>query len=344
MTESPAPRDVDDLDQRLSEPSEQAIRVLGQLDGDLMVLGIGGKMGPTLARMARRASDMAGRQRRVIGVSRFSDESLQARLHDWGVETLRCDLLDETQVDALPQAPHVIYMTGMKFGASRSPALAWAMNCFAPALVCRKFCHSRIVAFSSGNIYGMVPADSSGSRETDALEPTGEYSMTVLGRERMFDYFSQKLQIPIALLRLNYATEMRYGVLVDIARSVFEQRPVDLAVPVVNVIWQAEANAMALAALAHTEVPARAINVAGPELLRVRDVAMRFGELMGKPVSFAGDEGPSAYLNDGRAGEQILGEVQVSAEQMIRWTADWVLAGGRSLDKPTHFQAVDGKF
>ncbi len=338
------PRDIGELDDSLSLPSELAIEVMGNLSGDLMLLGVGGKMGPTLARMARRASDQAGQTRRIIGVSRFSDSRIRQQLADWGVETIACDLLDESEVDKLPEVPLVVYMTGMKFGASRNPALTWAMNCYAPALVCRKFRHSRIVAFSSGNVYGMVSANSSGSRETDSLEPVGEYSMTVLGRERMFQYFGEQFQIPAALLRLNYATELRYGVLVDIARDVLAGNPIDITLPTVNVIWQGEANAMTLAALAHTDVPAKIINLAGPEILRVREVAERFGQLMNKPVRLKGEEGPIAYLNDGSQGHRVLGSVQVSADQMIRWTADWVLRGGESLNRPTHFQVVSGKF
>jgi nucleoside-diphosphate-sugar epimerase len=338
------PRNVGELDDSLSMPSPLAIEVLGNLSGDLILLGVGGKMGPTLARMARRASDQAGQSRRIIGVSRFSDTRIRDQLAQWGVETIACDLLDDSEVDRLPEAPLVIYMTGMKFGASLNPALTWAMNCYAPALVCRKFRHSRIVAFSSGNVYGMVDAKSSGSRETDSLEPVGEYSMTVLGRERMFQYFGEQQQIPTALLRLNYATELRYGVLVDIARDVLAGNPIDISMPAVNVIWQGEANAMTLAALAQTQVPANIINLAGPEILRVRDVAERFGKLMNKPANLTGEEGPVAYLNDGSRGHQLLGSVQVSADQMIQWTADWVLRGGESLNRPTHFQVVSGKY
>ena len=339
-----APRTVEELEVRLSQPSERAVEVVRELDGHLMVLGVGGKMGPTLARMAVRAGEQAGRAWRVIGVSRFSDRSLPERLASWGVEPLTCDLLDAAAVADLPDVPNVIFMSGMKFGASRNPSLTWALNCYSPALVCRKFSASRIVAFSSGNVYGMVPATSSGSRETDPPEPVGEYSMTVLGRERIFEYFCQQQQTPTALLRLNYATEMRYGVLVDIGRQVWAGQPVDISIPAVNVIWQAEANAMALAALARTEVPARVINVAGPEIVSVRQIAERFGELFERPVRFAGKETRHAYLNDGRHGQECLGAIRVSVDQMIRWTADWVARGGASLDKPTHFQVTDGTY
>ncbi len=342
--ESSTPESVESLEEMLSRPSQRAVETMRKLEGDLLILGVGGKMGPTLARMAKRAFEQAGLQRRVIGASRFSDPDVRQRLENWGVETITCDLLDEAAVASLPDIPNVIYMTGMKFGASQNPELTWAMNCYAPALVCRKFCHSRIVAFSSGNVYAMVLLDSSGSKESDEVDPVGEYSITVLGRERIFQYFCKRFDIPTALLRLNYATELRYGVLVDIAQEVFAGRPVDVSTPLFNVIWQADANAMTLAAFAHVESPASVINVAGPDLLRVREVAQRFGELMGKTVQFTGREGETAYLNDGRQGHQLLGAVGADADQMIRWTADWISRSGASLGKPTHFQERSGKF
>lgn len=218
------PQTVDELDEWLSRPSPQAVATLAAHDGDLLVLGAGGKMGPTLARMARRATDAAGVRRRVIAASRFSNSGLRQQLESWGVETIACDLLDDQAVAALPPAPNVIFMSGLKFGATSNPALTWAMNCYVPALVCRQFRHSRIVVFSSGNVYGLVPADSTGSRETDPPEPLGEYAITVLGRERMFEHFSRTLGVQVATLRLNYATELRYGVLVDLAKDVWADR------------------------------------------------------------------------------------------------------------------------
>jgi len=339
-----APQTVEALEELLSTPSPQAVETLAALEGDLLILGVGGKMGPTLARMAKRASQQAGVTRRVIGMSRFSDSALRQVLESWGVETIAGDLLDEASVESLPDVPNVIFMTGMKFGASRNPAMTWAMNCYAPALVCRRLRHSRMVAFSSGNVYPLVPLDSGGSKETDEVGPIGEYAITVLGRERTLQYFSDRYQIPTALLRLNYATEMRYGVLVDIAQAVFQEQPVEVSTPMFNVIWQADANAMTLAALAHTAVPPRIINVAGPEFLRVRDVAEQFGRLMNKRVRFTGQEGSTAYLNNGSEGQRLLGKVSADTETMIRWTADWVQRGGASLGKPTHFQVRSGKF
>ncbi len=339
-----APQTIEALEQLLSTPSPRAIETLAAIEGDVLILGVGGKMGPTLARMAKRMSLQAGVTRRVIGASRFSDSALRQRLESWDVETIAADLLDEASVEALPDVPNVIFMTGMKFGASRNPAMTWAMNCYAPALVCRKFRHSRIVAFSSGNVYPLVALDSGGSKETDEPGPIGEYAITVLGRERTFQYFGDRYQIPTALLRLNYASEMRYGVLYDIGQDVFQERPVEVSTPMFNVIWQADANAMTIAALAHTAVPARIINIAGPEFLRVRDVAEQFGRLMNKPVRLTGQEGATAYLNNGTEGHRLLGGVTVDAATMIRWTADWIQRGGASLGKPTHFQVRSGKF
>ncbi len=340
----PTPSSVDQLEEMLSQPSQAAIEALAAFEGDLLILGVGGKMGPTLARMAVRATQQAGIPRRIVAASRFSDGSLPARLQAWGVETVVCDLLDEDSVAALPDAANVIFMTGMKFGASRNPALTWAMNCYAPALVCRRYRHSRIVAFSSGNVYPLVALDSGGSQETDEPGPIGEYAITVLGRERTFQYFSDRDQIPAALLRLNYATEMRYGVLVDIAQDVWAEREVDLSTPMFNVIWQGDANAMSLAALAHVASPPRVVNLAGPEFLRVRDVAEQFGRLLNKPVRYTGREGSTAYLNNGSRGHRLLGDVSVDAETLIRWTAAWVQRGGESLGRPTHFQVRSGKF
>lgn len=339
-----APRNVDELDLLLSTPTPGAVAALSELQGDLMILGVGGKMGPTLARMARRAAELAGAPRRVIGVSRFSDQALRQRLESWGVETVSCDLLDENDVARLPDAPHVISMAGFKFGAEANPSLTWAMNCYLPAIISRRFRHSRIVAFSSGNVYGLVPVASRGSVETDEPRPVGEYAITVLGRERMFDYFSRELAIPMVLLRLNYATELRYGVLVDVGRKVWNNEPIDLSMGYVNVIWQGEANAMSLQSLSEVATPPRVLNIAGPEILRIRDVAERFGGLLKRRVRFAGRESADALLNNASLSYQKLGRPSISAEQIMDWTAAWIRGGGASLHKPTHFESRDGRF
>ncbi len=335
---------VEELEHLLSEPTPAAVDAMRRMTGDLLVLGVAGKMGPTLARMAKRASVAAGVRRRVIGVSRFSNAGEAARLEAHGIETIKADLLDGTQLDRLPDAPNVLYMTGMKFGATGQEALTWAMNAYLPGMVCERFARSRIVAFSTGNVYGMTPVKRGGSVETDAPVPVGEYAMSCLGRERMFEHFSHALSIPAALIRLNYASEMRYGVLVDLARKVWTDAPIDVSMGHFNVIWQGDANAMTLAAFDHLATPPLLLNVAGAELASVRDVCTMYRELMRKPVRFTGVEAPDALLSNGQLGYRLCGRPRVGLEQQLRWAADWVMTGGASLGKPTHFEARDGKF
>jgi nucleoside-diphosphate-sugar epimerase len=337
-------RDVAQLEELLSEPSPAAIDALRRVDGDLLVLGVAGKMGPTLARMARRAMDAAGVAHRVIGVSRFSSAGQQRELEAHGIETIRCDLLDETALARLPEAPNVVFMAGRKFGSSGDEPLTWAMNTHLPALICSRYRRSRIVAFSTGNVYGLTPLGRGGSREDDAPGPIGEYAMSCLGRERMFQHFSGAYQIPVAILRLNYAVEMRYGVLADLAGRVFRQEPVDLTMGYFNVIWQADANAMALAALPQTSTPPLIVNVAGPEELSVREVCLELARLAKTDVSFIGHEAEDALLSDGSRGWALLGRPRVDATQVLTWTANWVRRGGESLGKPTHFESRAGQF
>ena len=335
---------VGQLEQLLSEPSEAVVQTMRRLEGDVLILGAGGKMGPTLCRMIRRASDAGGVKRRVIGVVRNAAADVQRDFHSHGVELILAGLLDRKQLDALPEVPNVIYLAGMKFGSTGREPLTWATNVYLPGMVCERFRHARMVAFSTGNVYGMVPVDRGGSAESDQLRPEGDYAMSCLGRERIFSYFSETLDVPIALLRLNYANEMRYGVLVDLARQVMAGEPIDLTMGYFNAIWQGDANAMTLRAFDHVAVPPRVINVAGPERSSVRGVVEELGRLLDKPVRFSGNEAPDALLSDGRLGHELLGPPGVSVRQMIRWIADWQLRGGPVLDKPTHFQTRDGKF
>ena len=335
---------LDHLEDLLSEPSAAAIETMRRLDGDLVVLGVAGKMGPTLARMARRASDLAGVRRRVIGVSRFSSPDQEAALQRHGVETIRCDLLDEAALARLPDAANVIFMAGRKFGSTGDEPLTWAMNTHLPSLVCRRYRTSRIVAFSTGNVYGLRRAGTGGSVETDAPRPVGEYAMSCLGRERMFEYFSGELAIPTVLVRLNYAVEMRYGVLVDLARRVQAGEPIDVTMGYFNAIWQGDANAMSIALLAHAASPAVAVNIAGPEELRVRDTCETLGRVMGRQVTFTGQEAPDALLSNGSLAQSLCGPPRVGAPQLVRWTAAWVRRGGEILGKPTHFESRDGQF
>lgn len=332
---------VTQLEDLLSEPTPAAVEALRQLPGDVLVLGVAGKMGPTLARMAQRAATDG---RRIIGVSRFSDPSYRDGLEKHGVETIQADLLDPEQVEKLPQAPNVVYMAGRKFGSTGNESLTWAMNAHLPALICRKFADSRIAAFSTGNVYSLCPAVRGGSVETDAPGPIGEYAMSCLGRERIFEHFSRTLCTRVSILRLNYACELRYGVLVDIAQKIWRQEAIDLSMGAFNVIWQGDASAMALASLLHADSPPFVVNVAGPELVSVRRTAEHLGQLMGKPVHFEGEEAADALLSNGQRGHRLYGYPRVGVEQMIRWIAAWVMCGGASLDKPTHFETRDGKF
>lgn len=330
------------LELMLSEPAPPLVDVLAKIDGDLMVLGVAGKMGPTLARMAKRAFELSGVKHQVVGVARFSKPDEQQKLDGWGIKTIRCDLLDG--LDSLPDAANIIYMAGMKFGSTGQEPLTWAMNAFLPGMVCRRFRNSRIAAFSTGNVYGLTPLSRGGSVESDSAHPIGDYAMSCLGRERILEHFSLVQKTPTSILRLNYACELRYGVLVDLARKVWTRAPVDLAMGSFNAIWQADANAMALASLAHAHSPAFILNIGGPETLSVRRTCQQIAELMGREPNFVGVEAPDALLSNGQMGHRLFGYPRVSAEQMIRWAAQWVSSGGASLGKPTHFEARSGKF
>jgi nucleoside-diphosphate-sugar epimerase len=337
-------RDIAHLEDLLSEPSPAAMAAMQRANGDVVVLGVAGKMGPTLARMARRAMDAAGVGHRVIGVSRFSSPDQQRALEAHGVETIRCDLLDERALAQLPNAPNVIYMAGRKFGSTGNEPLTWAMNTHLPALVCSRYRHSRIVAFSTGNVYGLTPHGRGGSRENDPPAPVGEYAMSCLGRERMFEYFSAALGIPVAILRLNYATEMRYGVLVDLAARVSNRQAVDVTMGYFNVIWQGDANAMALAALDHATTPPLIINVAGVEEAGVRATCAALARVLGVDVTFCGKEADDALLSNGSRGWALLGRPRVDLANLLAWTGDWVKRGGEHHDKPTHFESRAGRF
>jgi nucleoside-diphosphate-sugar epimerase len=337
--------DTDELEDRLSEPTEETVQALCAVPGDIVILGVGGKMGPTLARMARRAADRAGGHRRVVGVSRFaSDFRLETQLKSWGIDTLRSDLADPRAYAALPDAPNVVYMAGLKFGSSGQEPLLWAMNALVPGRVAERYRDSRIVAFSTGNVYGLSPVKDGGSIESDPVAPVGEYAMSCLGRERIFQHFSRTAGTKVAILRLNYATELRYGVLVDIAHRIVSGEPVSLAMGHLNAIWQADASAIALRSLPYAAQPAFMLNVAGPELLSTRRVAEDLARRLDLPVRFEGEEAPSALLSNAQRSHALFGYPRVSVEQMIAWIADWVRRGGESLGKPTHFEERAGRY
>jgi len=343
MTDQTAPTEESRLEDLLSEPTPGVVETMRRLDGDVLVLGVSGKMGPTLARMAKRASDAAGVRRKVIGVARFTgggEEPLRAH----GVDTIRCDLLDEEAVARLPDVANVVFMPARKFGSTGDEATTWAVNSYLPGIVARKFRDSRIVAFSTGNVYALTPTNSHGPSEDDPPQPVGEYAMSCLGRERVFEYFSRSFGTRVAIVRLNYATDLRYGVLVDLARQVFAGEPIDLTMGHFNTIWQGDANAMALRAFERAASPPWILNVTGPEVLSVREVCERFGRRMGRPVRFTGSEAQTALLNNARRGLELFGPLRVSTDRLIEWVVDWVTRGGRCLGKPTHFQARDGRF
>jgi nucleoside-diphosphate-sugar epimerase len=331
------------LEDLLSEPTPAVIETLARLPGDLIILGASGKMGPSLARMAKRASDAAGLPRRVMGVARFAAGGRET-LESHGIETIACDLLDEEQVMRLPDAAHVVFMAGRKFGSTGDEPTTWAMNTWLPSVVCRRYRGSRIVAFSSGNIYGLTEVAGGGSRETDVPRPVGEYAMSCLGRERLFDYFSRSLGIPMAIIRLNYACDLRYGVLVDLALQIERRLPVDLSMGHFNTLWQGDANAMALAALGNVSTPPWIVNVTGPELLSTLGVSERLAELLGKPLRCAGGGTSTALLSDASRAFETLGRPAVSAQRLIDWVAGWIRHGEPTLDKPTHFESRSGQF
>ena len=333
------------LDELLSRPTPEVVEALGRLSGDIILLGVGGKMGPTLARMAVRASAEAGVKRRVIGVSRFTDSRGEKQLQDWGVETLRCDLLEPEQVAKLPDAANVVAMSALKFGSSDRKALTWGMNVYVPTLICRRYARSRIVAFSTGNVYGLSDVRLGGSRESDPVNPVGEYAMSTLGRERMYEYFAKATSTPTAIVRLNYACELRYGVLADVARRVFAGESVDLNMGCFNAVWQGDANAAVLRSFHELCSPeALVYNLAGPETLSVRRVAEYFAGRFQVAAKFSGLESSDALLSNGQWAHRYFGYPKVPVGEVMQWVADWILAGGRSLDKPTHFEARDGAY
>jgi nucleoside-diphosphate-sugar epimerase len=335
---------VEPLDDLLSTPTPGVVEALGRLDGDILILGASGKMGPTLARMAARATQQAGGKRRVIGAARFSNREQRAWLEQHGVEPLICDLLDPVQLARLPDAPNVVVMTALKFGSSGRPGDTWAVNCWLPANICQRYSGSRIVGFSTGNVYPLTPISHGGSLESDALAPIGEYAASCLGRERLYDYFSRTSGTPLSVLRLNYACELRYGVLVDLAQQILAGEPIDLTMGAMNVIWQGDANAMALQSLATATSPPFVVNIAGPETLSVRRVGEQLGNALGKPPVFSGSEGPDALLSNGQLGHQLFGYPSVPIGQLIEWIATWTRQGGTLLGKPTKFQVRDGQF
>jgi nucleoside-diphosphate-sugar epimerase len=334
-------RDEAELEDFMTLPNDLLRVDLAKVPGDILVLGVGGKMGPTLARLAKRADP----SRRVIGVARFSEQGLREKLQAWDIECIEADLLDSASIAKLPQAPNVVFMAGRKFGSTGAEHLTWAMNAHVPAMVAENFKKSRIVAFSTGCVYPFVDVTKGGATEaTPAVPPSGIYANSCVAREAMFEHFSRKFDTPGALIRLNYAIDMRYGVLHDVAAKVFSGMTIEIAAGHVNVIWQGDANAMILRMLAHATTPASPINISGAETISIRWLASEFGKRFGKEPKFTGKEASDGWLVNTSKARKLLGEPPVSLERMIGWTADWVSRNQRSLGKETHYDTRDGSF
>ena len=337
-------KDVEQLENMLSTPSQRLVEFIKKLKGDILILGVGGKIGPSLAQMAKRAAEKAGVEKRIVGVSLFESEDDQKKVAALGIETIHGDLLDRIFLSKLPKLENVIFMAGMKFGSVDNLSLTWAINSYLPALVAEEFKDSKIVAFSTGCVYPLVPVSGGGSTEKDIPEPIGEYAQSCLGRERMFEYGSSKYKTPAAIIRLNYAIDMRYGVLVDVAQKVKNNQPVDVTMGFANMIWQGDANDMILRSLGICESPAKILNVTGPETVSIRWVVKRFGELMNKKVEIVGLESETALLGNASLCHRLFGYPKVALDQMILWITDWIQSDRALLDKPTHFEVRDGKY
>jgi nucleoside-diphosphate-sugar epimerase len=334
----------EELNELLTRPPEPLVQFIRQIGSPLVVLGASGKMGPSLCVLARRAAEAAGYPLRVVAVSRFSDPRSRQWLEQQGVETIACDLLDRHATDKLPDATHVVYLVGLKFGTQQNPALTWAVNTVVPAHAAERYPAARIVALSTGNVYPFVSIESGGATEDEPPAPVGEYGLTALARERIFEFYSQRNETPTVLLRLNYAVELRYGVLLDIARKVWSGEPLDVRTGRLNCLWQGDANEMILRSFSLTSSPAAIMNLTGPLALSLRTLAFQFGSLMGREPHFTGAEAATALLSNSSRLCSVLGPPVTPLEAVMRWTADWVMLGGSTLGKPTHFEVRSGAF
>ena len=332
------------LYEQLLKPGEALVEDIRKVDGDILVLGAGGKMGPGLCRLAKQAVEEAGVKNKIIAVSRFSEEGLQKELNEMGVETIAADLLDENALMSLPETLNVIFMAGMKFGTKGRESQTWAMNTYLPGRVAEKYRNSRIVAFSTGNVYPLTGVEAGGAVENTPPSPIGEYAQSCLGRERMFQYFSAKNNTPVFIYRLNYANDVKYGVLIDLAQSIREEKPIDLTMGHVNLIWQNDANEIALRALHHCSSPARIMNITGKETLSIRELANEIGRHLNKQPQFNGTEQSTALLSNADESVKVFGEPRTSTAQMIELISHWIMSGGSTINKPTHFQERQGQF
>lgn len=336
--------DIHHKQRELLQPSDALISDIADVDGDILVLGAGGKIGPSIAKLAMQAIKAAGVNKKVIGVSRFTEPGLQDELNEEGIETIVADLLKEKQLQALPEVKNVLYLAGTKFGTTGQEAFTWAMNSYLPGRVAEKYKNSRIVAYSTGNVYPFTPVADGGATEEYPPEPIGEYGQSCLGRERIFQHFSLQYNIPLVIFRLNYANDLRYGVLTEVAKAVKANKPIDLSVGHVNVIWQGDSNEWAIRSFKHCDVPSKLLNVTGPETVSVRWLAHQFGNIFKKEPQFTGQEQPTALLSNAGEAFRLFGYPQVALKQMIELTSEWLNSGGELLNKPTHFQERTGKF
>jgi nucleoside-diphosphate-sugar epimerase len=339
-----APRTEAQLNELLTVPNDATVHAVQQLGGDLLILGAGGKMGPSLALLAQRSLQAAGVPHQVHCASRFSSPAVAEDLRGAGIRVTGADLLQPGALESLPDTPNVIFLVGMKFGSTGAEPLTWMLNTFVPGLVARRFASSRIVALSTGNVYPFVPVHSGGATEQSPLAPRGDYAQSCVGRERMFQHGSLAHGTPVAILRLNYANDLRYGVLRDIAERVLAGHPIDLGMGNVNLIWQGDANRVILQAFSICSSPAHILNLTGPEMVPVRWLAEQFGAIFGHAPVFTGAESGEALLSNAAECHRLFGYPRVTLLDMVHWTAEWVQAGGRSLAKPTHFETRDGKY
>lgn len=335
---------IEEVYKKLLQPSDDLVASITRLQGDIIIAGVGGKMGPALARAAKQAIDKAGVNKSVIGVARFNEPGLQQALENEGIETIKADLLNENELQALPQVKNVLYLAGMKFGTTGNESYTWAMNTYLPGRVAEKFKGSNIVVFSTGNVYPLSNANGPGATENITAEPIGEYAQSCLGRERMFQYFSGENNTPILIYRLNYANDVSYGILLEIVKSVKEQRPIDLSMGTVNVIWQGDANEIALRCLHHCTVPGKILNVTGPETLSIRWLAETFGRMMGIAPKFINEEQPTSLLSNASECFRLFGQPKTSLKQMMEVILEWYNHGGKIIDKPTHYTERKGKY
>lgn len=333
-----------DLLERNTTPSDRLIADVEQISGDVIILGVGGKMGGDLARLLANASRAAGVTRRVLGVSRFTDEGVREMLEREGITTIAADLLDDSALRKLPTVPNVIYMAGAKFGTAGAEHYTWAMNAYLPGRVCEHFRDAHIVAFSTGNVYPYVEIDSGGCTENTPPDPVGEYGQSCLGRERVFEHFSRKHGRPMLLLRLNYANDFRYGIIHETARAVADRRSIDLTTGYVNLIWQTDANEAAIRSLLHCASPPTVLNVTGAGTVSIRRLATRFGERWRTEPIFEGGEASTALLSNAARAHGLLGPPRTSLDELIDLVATWIESGGESLNKPTHYQTRNGVY